>query len=170
MGRFRATMATRPGGVLLAFACLSLMAMQGHSEDDFTGVSMLEVPASASVLVSPREGWAVREEATAQSLSAVVLLGEAEFVTKVHASCRCPETGEESELGESESSTGKPPSEKEEEKKEPSEKEEEKKEGLEDQGKQDKKEKQPVSRWRRSRRRRMRLSQRRARQRKLQSN
>merc|ERR1712028_265362 len=116
MGRFRATMATRPGGVLLAFACLSLMAMQGHSEDDFTGVSMLEVPASASVLVSPREGWAVREEATAQSLSAVVLLGEAEFVTKVHASCRCPETGEESELGESESSTGKPPSEKEEEK------------------------------------------------------
>merc|ERR1712160_139412 len=107
-------------------------AMQGHSEDDFTGVSMLEVPASASVLVSPREGWAVREEATAQSLSAVVLLGEAEFVTKVHASCRCPETGEESELGESESSTGK----------EGSEKEEEKKEGLEDQGKQDKKEKQ----------------------------
>merc|ERR1712086_497171 len=132
MGRFRATMATRPGGVLLAFACLSLMAMQGHSEDDFTGVSMLEVPASASVLVSPREGWAVREEATAQSLSAVVLLGEAEFVTKVHASCRCPETGEESELGESESSTGKPPSEKEEQKEREKEKDCDKKEKSDD--------------------------------------
>merc|ERR1711935_214397 len=78
MGREIGTMASR-ARLLLAFACLSLMAMQGDSEEDASGqgVTMLEASSEAPIRMLSGDWAAGLDKATAQALPTFLELGEA---------------------------------------------------------------------------------------------